>query len=139
MRALAIGAASSMAARHGHVGTARSALAQLTPDELARLPRDHYWWAAVWLVAEACFACGDGSRARALYTAAVPFRSLFCVDPVCLFLGSMEHHLGLLAYASGDQTRAVAHLDIARDAHRRLGCARWAELTDRARDAVARR
>jgi hypothetical protein len=132
MRALALGASAAEVGRSHGAKAGHAILDSITPQQLHDLPRDFYWLPMVSTVAAGCLASAAAAHANALYSNAVAYRSVFVLDPVCIFLGSMEHQLGLLAAAAGDVERAREHLTAAIDAHRRLGCEPWTVRSQRA-------
>jgi tetratricopeptide (TPR) repeat protein len=77
-----------------------------------------------------------------LYAALAPYAGHAVVVGVAVgFAGAVDHHLGLLAMALGDETAARAHLTAALDIHERLGAASWVLWTRSALgdpDAAAR-
>jgi hypothetical protein len=134
MRALALGVSAAEVGRSDGAKAGHAVLDSIAPQELHDLPRDLYWLPMVSAVAAGCHASAAAAHADALYTTAIAYRTVFVLDPVCIFLGSMEHHLGLLAAAAGNVERAHEHLTAAIDAHRRLGCGPWTVRSQRALD-----
>ena len=55
-----------------------------------------------------------------------------------MFLGSVHHHLGVLAATCGDMTRADAELKAALEVHTELSSSRWIELTSQALAGLGR-
>jgi hypothetical protein len=128
MRAIGIAGHAHTLADLGQHARAREVLGQLEVGSFASLPRDLYWMSMVWAVALACYAVRDEDRAVDLYGAAEPFQELCIVDAAFMFLGSMHHHLGLLA-SIFDPPRAAAHLGEALSVHTRLQSPHWMQQT----------
>jgi tetratricopeptide (TPR) repeat protein len=114
-----------VAVQRGDLDTARAALHRIDPGVLASLPRDAYWPSLVWLLAVACHALGDRERAEVMYGLAARFSQVVVVDLGATFLGSMSHHLGVLATTFGDIALASDHLRDAVAVHTRLGAEEW--------------
>ena len=131
MRAIGIAGHAHTLADLGQHARAREVLGQLEVGSLASLPRDLYWMSMVWAVARACHAVGDEDRAVDMYGAAEPFQDLCIVESVFMFLGSMHHHLGLLA-SIFDPPRAAEHLEEALAVHTRLRSPHWMQQTNHA-------
>jgi DNA-binding SARP family transcriptional activator len=125
MHAIACGLTAARLAASGDAATARAQLERIGVDELANLPRDLYWLAMVWAMTKGCAAVGDSARAAVLYDVAAPFAHLFLVDTACIFLGSMHHHLAVLAATTGRTRAARDHLEQAAAAHTAIGSAVW--------------
>ena len=104
----------------------------IEPAALAALPHDLYWSPMVWGMASACRAVGAVDHARALYEVVEPFAELCIVENVFMFLGSMHHHLGLLAATFAERARAERHLQQALEVHTRLASPLWTGLTEAA-------
>jgi hypothetical protein len=77
-----------------------------------------------------------------VYAALAPYAGCAVVVGVAVgFAGAVDHHLGLLARALGDEAAARKHLTAALDIHERLGAVPWALWTRTALgdpDAAAR-
>lgn len=114
----------------GDLAGARQVAESVAPAELAVLERDLYWTTTVAMFAAACALLGDRDRACALYRAARPAAGLCAINPSCVFLGVMDHHLGVLAATAGEPALAAEHLERALAAHRRLGSVPWAERSE---------
>ena len=71
-----------------------------------------------------------------MYDAVEPFAELCIVENVFMFLGSMHHHLGVLAATFGERARAERHLQQALEVHTRLVVAAWTGLTEAALAAL---
>ncbi len=87
----------------------------------------------IWAMAETTHAVGAVAMAAALHEAARPFAWLTVVDPGGVYLGSMEHHLGLFAATTGDAPGAARHFDAALEAHRKAGATEWMRRTEEQR------
>ena len=68
-----------------------------------------------------------------LYALAEPFADVMVVDLGATFLGTMSHHLGVLAATFGADAIASRHFEDAFAAHSRLGADVWAEESLRER------
>ena len=89
----------------------------------------------IWSMAETTHAVGAASMAEALYDTARPFGWLTVVDPGGIYLGSMEHHLGLLCLTIGELERADRHFASAIDAHRAAGATEWVTRSQARRES----
>lgn len=106
-------------------------LGALTSDVLARLPRDVLWLSMWWILAATVEECCAEDLARVAYGILVPFRGLTIINPGGVYLGSVEHHLGVLASAFGDRSLAERHFLRALDAHRDAGATDWVRRSER--------
>jgi DNA-binding SARP family transcriptional activator len=113
------------AVQRGDLGRARAAIQPVTPEQLATLDCDLYWPLLAWMVTAVSRALEDRERADALLGHAIPIADLYLIDPGGIFLGSMHHHVGLLAATIGETDLAKAHLSDAIAAHRHLGAHLW--------------
>jgi DNA-binding SARP family transcriptional activator len=125
----------------GREGEARELVDRLTRDDLAALPLDANWHAALDLC-EALDVLGDGPRAERLYAHLAPFARLHAVVARAVYwYGPVDHYLGLLALTAGDPARAEGHLVAALAEAERVGAGPRAAATrallDRARSATA--
>jgi hypothetical protein len=111
----------------------REALSHVDPTSLADLPREIYWTSLIALLAAACWRAHDTTRAAVLYEIAAPHADMFVINPGCIFLGAMHHHLGLLA-GTLNRDDAGVHLDTAIELHRRVGAHIWVQ---RSKNALA--
>ena len=84
--------------------------------------RDLYWMAMVFGMTGACASIDAAEHALALHRAAAQFSGLCIVENSFMFLGSMDHHLGVLAATFGDVSLADAELQAALEVH--TGCRR---------------
>lgn len=101
---------------------ARAFLDATSPDELALVPRDSEWLPMLGELARAVAAVGGHPLAGWAYHQLLPYRGLFMVEGLgAVLLGSVEHHLGLLASGLGMTGEARAHFQAALAAHRRIG------------------
>jgi hypothetical protein len=63
---------------------------------------------------------------------------MFAINPGCIFLGAMHHHLGLLA-GTLNLDVADSHLSTAVNLHRRIGARVWVRRSEAAlADVTAR-
>lgn len=111
----------------------REALSRVDPMSLADLPREMYWTSVIAMLAAACWRAHDTIRAAVLYEIAATHSDIFAINPGCIFLGAMHHHLGLLA-GTLNLDDAESHLSTAVDLHRRIGARIWVR---RSEDALA--
>jgi hypothetical protein len=118
---------------------ARRALEWLTPDTLVTLPRDLYWPSLMWMLGATLPLLEDAERAGAAYSLAAPYSEVFIVDGAGIFLGSMHHHVGLLADAAGATRDAIEHLDAAARAHRSIDATYWTAASECALKELRRR
>ena len=114
--------AAAIAARSGQHDRARAALDLLTRDGLATLPRSSVWLTGVATIVEAAAELGDEAIAREAYDLLLPFADRPVMPSLAVVcLGSTERFLGVAALAMGKADLAVAHLEAAVEANRRLG------------------
>jgi DNA-binding SARP family transcriptional activator len=107
---------------HASYLASRGDLASLTPEYLAALDHDIYWPTLVYLLAGQDLGA---ARACALLSPAAAVADAHVVDGACIYLGSMHHHVGLLAAATGDHGRSREHLAAAVAAHDAIGAPVW--------------
>lgn len=126
-----------LAARDLH-SAAADVFEEFAADGFVSPPFDAYWLLGMAALAETCVYLRDASRAEVLYELLQPFAERVVV--VDAFgggggvLGSVEHHLAMLAATFGDWDQAGRRLEAALVAHRRLGARPWEE---RSRTALA--
>jgi tetratricopeptide (TPR) repeat protein len=80
----------------------------------------------------ACAMLGDPGAAKRLYDLLLPLEGWHLSVAVTVYLGSADHHLGVLAATSGCWEGAERHLFDALTAHRRLGARPWFALSAQA-------
>ena len=114
----------------------RAVLDEVRTEAVADVPRDLLWPSAIWALAESTQAVGHPGMAGAVYDVARPFRWLTVVNPGGVYLGSMEHHLGVLAATSGAADVAAGHFDAAVEAHRAAGADEWVARSRVQRGAI---
>ncbi len=107
----------------------RRVLGSLEAGVLADLPRDLLWLSMLCSVSEAAQLVGSHSVATTLYEIALPFRALSVMNPGGVYLGSVEHHLGVMASTFGDRELAHGHLNAALDVHASAGATEWMKRT----------
>jgi hypothetical protein len=89
--------------------------------ELDRFPRDQNWLTSLSVLARACVASGEPEFCGRVYELLRPYRGrVIAVGQGAATDGAVDHHLGLLACALGDQEAADEHLSAARALHRQL-------------------
>ena len=114
-------------ARAGDLIEARTVLDLLARDGFVAVRRDPAWLTSAVLLASVCSVVDDADRAAMLYRLLVPSRHRFVVvGPSAGWLGSVEHHLGVLAAVQGDLVRASHHFSTAASAHDAAGAPTWA-------------
>jgi hypothetical protein len=103
-------------------------LDRLAADDVAGLPRDALWLAAMALLTEAVNALELPELALVLHAKLAPFAGRNAVLPTVAYLGPVELWLGILASVGGRGVQALEH----------FGAARTRAMRDGARTAVAR-
>lgn len=112
--ALGLGAA-------GRLDEAVAHLDAISDDDLAAVPQDSEWLPMLAELSEAVALVGGHRLAAWTYDALRPHRHLFSVEGIgAVMIGSVEHHLGLLAASLGLPTEAAGHFRAALGAHRRM-------------------
>jgi hypothetical protein len=84
-----------------------------------------YWPGVVWAVSAVTYLLGGGKRAASLYDDVAPVAGQLLVDPAGIFLGCTDHHVGLLAAASGIASDVRRHLCDAKGIYERIGATWW--------------
>jgi DNA-binding SARP family transcriptional activator len=123
-------------ARKGDIRSAERAMSALDRRTLDALPRDEFWLTFAWAYTLACWLTRDARRAAEFASILRPYSALFLVDRTFVFLGSVDHHLGLLDTIAGSDDRARFHLERAVIAHERLRAPMWTRLTQSALDSL---
>jgi hypothetical protein len=113
----------------GREDEARRELQYLAAADFEDVPRDALWLVAMSLLAELCALLGDRKRARRLYELLVPYEGRNVVSMGAAYLGPVARYLGLLAMTSGEDERALGHLETARSAAERMGARPTVVLT----------
>jgi tetratricopeptide (TPR) repeat protein len=133
-------AAVMLAAKAGADDRARAAVDRLARDGLEALPRSSTWLVGMAAVIEAAASLDDAGLAREAYDLVLPYADRpVMVSLAVACLGSAERWLGLAANTFGDVDGAVAHLERAVDANRRLGHAPFIAIVRADLAAVLRR
>jgi len=104
---------------------ARRELDRLAAADFADIPRDMYWLACQWLLAEVVARLGDRRRAERLYADLLPYRDRCATVPMTFNGGSVERALGLLAGVLDRYDEAAAHFEAAIMVNRRIGARPW--------------
>jgi DNA-binding SARP family transcriptional activator len=78
-----------------------------------------------------CVLLGQGGYAASLYELLSPWQG-WHLQNVAVYLGSADHHLGMLAATAGNWRAAERHLRTAMVAHHALGARPWEALTQQA-------
>ena len=107
----------------GEMGKARTALHELSPEKLERLPHDRDYLATLVHLAVASMATGSLEHAEVLYALLSPYPHLHAADLSIHCDGSISHFLGALARALGRTKESVPHLEEALERNERAGFA----------------
>jgi hypothetical protein len=84
-------------------------------------------------------AIGTDEQRRWAYHLLLPYAGSHVVVAGCAaYHAAVDHHLGTLAHALGDDESAQAHFTAALEQHRRVGAAGWVRLSAAALAALAR-
>ncbi|MDP2710250.1 MAG: AAA family ATPase [Solirubrobacteraceae bacterium] len=113
----------------GREDEARRELERLAAADFADIPRDALWLVAMSLLAELCTVLGDVPRARRLYELLAPYEGRNVVSMGAAYLGPVARYLGQLAMTTGEDERALGHLETARSAAERMGARPTVVLT----------
>lgn len=114
--------ASSLAAPDGQRERARAALDRALPRGPEGLPESSTWLVTLFSASIAVDALGDRDLAERIYQTLAPFSHLPVMASLAVTcLGSVEHALGLMARAVGNDDTAIAHFEQAGRLDRRLG------------------
>jgi tetratricopeptide (TPR) repeat protein len=109
-------------AERGQLDEARRHWEVVAAADFATIPFDANWLSAMGEIAEAALLLGDAPRAAVAYELLAPYASSsLAAGRAVVTYGSAEHHLGLLALASGRPALALEHLERALTAHERMG------------------
>lgn len=111
-------------------GEASNLMASMTRDVMRNLRRDVLWLSMWWIFAATVEEWHAEDLAGVAYEILLPFRGLTIVNPGAIYLGSVEHHLGLLATAFGDRSLAQQHFQHALEAHRSAGATEWVRRSE---------
>jgi DNA-binding NarL/FixJ family response regulator len=105
---------------------ARARLAELTADDLARVPRGGLWLGGLAYLADACALLGDRVPASALYGELLRLsgRNVVIGQGVACY-GAADRFLGALAAIAGDAAAAERHFEAALVLNGRLGSPTW--------------
>jgi len=105
----------------GRTAEAATLFASSVAADLGDIPRDNNWLLSMSLAAELCVRLHEGPLATRLFRRLEPFVDRQAVGASgWTSLGSMARPLGLLAAALGRQDEAIALLERALEAHRRM-------------------
>jgi hypothetical protein len=122
----------AIAAESGRREEARDAVKQLVEGDLDRFPRDRNWIVSLSLIAPGAAIAGDPALARRVYELLSPYAGrMVVVGHGAAIDGAVDHHLGVVAAALGDQDLADDHFTAARALHRRLRAPLWLAHTQR--------
>ncbi|HEX8157276.1 MAG TPA: AAA family ATPase [Solirubrobacteraceae bacterium] len=113
----------------GRKDEARRELEHLAAGDFEDVPRDLLWMVSLSLLAELCALLGDPKCARRLYELMVPYEGRNVVAIGAGYFGPVARYLGLLAMTSGEDERALGHLETARAAAERMGARPTVVLT----------
>jgi len=118
-------------AASGAVDEARSALARVAPERLARLPCDREYLGTLGALTRAALQLGALDYARVLYELLTPYPRYFAVNLAFYCEGSVSQLLGMLACKLGERKSARQHLEPAIRVSEKAGlwtCAADAQL-----------
>jgi hypothetical protein len=115
-------------AETGRLTEARRCLERLAESGYARLGFDHLWLAGLCPASAAAARVGDADGCAVLRGLLAPFSKnvAACAHMV---LGSVAHHLGMLATAVGDFESAEVSFAAAEATHERIGAPAWLART----------
>ena len=113
-----------------HAEIERTAEAQRELDQLGAadfrdIPRDMYWLACLWILAETAARLGDRRHAETLYAMLRPYSGRCAIVPMAFNGGSLERSLGRLAGTAARYDEAVEHFEAAIAANERIGARPW--------------
>lgn len=112
----------------GRVDEARAIVGTLAAVGFEFPHYPNFWAPMMWHLTGAIAATNDAASAELLTDQLLPVADFACMDKV-LYLGSVRHHLGVLARTAGRMEDARQHLAIAIDTHRRIGALWWVNRT----------
>jgi DNA-binding winged helix-turn-helix (wHTH) protein/tetratricopeptide (TPR) repeat protein len=107
----------------GPIEAARSALHELAPASLGRLPHDRDYLGTLVHLSVASIATRSQAHAEALYALLSPYPHWYAADLSLHCDGSVSHFLGTLARALGRTREATRHLEEALECNERAGYA----------------
>jgi DNA-binding winged helix-turn-helix (wHTH) protein len=110
-----------LAIQNGERDRARDELRALAIDKFAPLPRDSNFLFATARLARAAVELNERDAAADLYEVLRPYGALFAISDFSFSLGSVSHHLGVLARALDLPVEARQHFELALDANLRTG------------------
>jgi len=116
---------------------ARAEINSLFKDDFDAPPPHWATLPLMALLADACVTLRETTHAPRLYAQLLPYRLQLAVElfvPLCM--GSVSHHLGLLAGLMCRWDDALEHFDEAREAHERIGSPPWIANTEYASASV---
>jgi class 3 adenylate cyclase len=97
--------------------------------DLAAIPRDAGWLAAMVLASELCTALADGPRAATLYRLLRPYAARNATLDIHACYGSVEHYLGMLCVTMGRLDVAAEHFEAALRFNLGMGATLWVAHT----------
>jgi DNA-binding winged helix-turn-helix (wHTH) protein len=107
----------------GVIETARSALHELAPSTLARLPHDRDYLATLVHLSVGSILTRSPAHAEALYALLSPYPHWYAADLSLHCDGSVSHFLGTLARSLGRTREATRHFEEALECNERAGYA----------------
>jgi tetratricopeptide (TPR) repeat protein len=106
----------------GRPDVVREGYLALVADDFAIVPRDAMWPPTLVIVAWAADHLRDTATAARLYRDLLPLAGQHVtIGAGSVYLGAIDHVLGLLAATAGDSDAAVAHLEVAVADYERVG------------------
>ncbi len=113
----------------GRLDDARALFEGLAGSDFAQLQVEASWVVTLCYSAAVCAALRDADRAASLHRLLAPYPDHVAVFAVGLGIGSVAHHLGLLATTMGDYEEAEARYAGAEAIHTRIGAPTWLART----------
>jgi hypothetical protein len=112
----------------GRQEEARDTFEALAP-RLSDLRPDPNWIVTMTRSATVCGQLGETSVAGRLYELLLPYSGRLAGQGI-VWIGSVDHYLGVLAVALGDPAGAEAHFAAAEATHRRIDAPTWLARTE---------
>ncbi len=106
----------------GRQEDARSLFDEIAAHDFQDVPHNEHWLSVMAIYSTLSATFGDAPRAAKLHDLLAPYASLNAVhDTLRTDLGSVAHHLGLLARTQGELDAAARYLEAALEANVRMG------------------
>jgi class 3 adenylate cyclase/tetratricopeptide (TPR) repeat protein len=107
---------------------ARTLFEPLANRDFTDIPFDVVWLPTMAVLGDIAAHLGDTARAAILYDLLAPYAGVM-VGATSAWFGSVAHHLGMLAAATGRFHEAERHLGAAAASHARFGAPTWLART----------